>query len=201
MDEEGRLKAVEGLELAKIASLDAFEVIAILCARMLQCSVAAIIVVGRGHNRILAQTGLELSETRRAGSFCSACIAQGEPLIIADAAADPLFNAHPFVTETLSIRSYIGIPLRIGEGFHLGTLCAMSPEPDAFSQADIRTLEQFSLLAEKGLFAHANGMELVRAISSLRELNQLFKQAEVAAQIGSWRVDFDTGELRWSRQV
>jgi diguanylate cyclase (GGDEF)-like protein/PAS domain S-box-containing protein len=201
MDEAARLYAVEGLDLPSILSPDAFAAIATLTARMLRCPVAAITVVGGDANLFLAESGLGLTETPRAGSFCSACIEQGKPLIVSDALSDPQFRDHDLVARSPSLSSYIGVPLQLKRGLPLGTLCAMSPEPNAFSPAQIADLALLALLAEKGLFAHVNGLDLMRANASLREFNRLFKQAEEAAQIGSWRFDLETEELTWSRQV
>ena len=59
----------------------------------------------------------------RAHSFCDRLL-QGAPAATADAAADPAYADVP-ARETFGITSYVGVPVRGGDGAVFGTLCGM----------------------------------------------------------------------------
>ncbi|MEO0419593.1 MAG: EAL domain-containing protein [Pseudomonadota bacterium] len=149
----------------------------------------------------LAQTGLHHTHLKRDASPCSACLLLGQPMLIDDAQADARFADCELVREPPLKRSYLGVPLAMEDGTLVGTLWCGSSKVAAFDARDQIRLSALVNLAEQALNAHATALELARANASLSKLNGLFKQAETAAQIGSWRVDLAKNELHWSDQT
>ncbi|WP_241765571.1 GAF domain-containing protein [Erythrobacter litoralis] len=149
----------------------------------------------------IERTGFDVEETPRNWSFCSVCIARGGAMLVEDARQHDLFSQNPLVIGEPNIRSYLGIPIASESGALLGTLCVIDRQPRAFSRDQIPALRVLAELAEQCITTHARTLDLSRANASLRELNRLFKQAETAANIGSWRVDLVHDTLRWSDQV
>lgn len=71
-------------------------------------------------------------------SFCQHAIRSCEPLLIEDAATDPLVRDSP--SMEMGIRAYAGIPLRNREGDAVATLCVVDSVPRAWNASDIEAL-------------------------------------------------------------
>src|SRR4051794_471750 len=79
---------------------------------------------------------------RRQDSMCQHTVAGGETVTVADATLDPRFVDNPFVTGELDrIRQYCGVPLRDVEGFAVGSLCVVGPEPRTLRAQQVQALE------------------------------------------------------------
>jgi diguanylate cyclase (GGDEF)-like protein/PAS domain S-box-containing protein len=83
----------------------------------------------------------------------------------------------------------------------LGALCAISPEPHAFSEDQIAPLAMLAELAEQSIALGVRTRELSLANAALKQTSQVFRQAERATNVGSWRVDLASQRLYWSDQV
>ena len=178
-----------------------FSRITTLATATLGCPVALVAIIEEQRQWFLGRTGLALAETPIAMSFCRHCVAAGAPLLVADAARDPRFADNALVTGAPFIRSYLGVPIRLEGGAVLGTLCAISPEPGAFAPDQIRLLEMLAELVEQKIALYARTRELSRKNATLREAARVFRHAEMAANIGFWRVDLASGGLHWSDQA
>lgn len=83
-------------------------------------------------------------------SYCgSIYLGTREPLCIDDALHHPL-TRELALTYSAQIGSYLGVPILLADGTMFGTLCALDPDPHAFSERD---LESMSYLAR--LMGHA----------------------------------------------
>ncbi|MEO0871087.1 MAG: EAL domain-containing protein [Pseudomonadota bacterium] len=201
MEEAARIARLRDLALDRIKQPEVFAKITQLASELFACPIALVSVIDEHEQWFLGKRGLEDDRVPREHSMCSVCLESGEPMRIKDAARDPTFRDYPAVRAPAGLRSYLGIPLKTEDGTLVGTVCCASPDVAAFSEGDIAKLTILTDLAEQCINAHAKRVELTSANKSLNQLNRLFKQAEEAAQIGSWRVDLSTNELHWSDQV
>ncbi len=86
-------------------------------------------VHGTGDRCTTGQTALE-------DSLCTVTVLSGDVLVAADA------RLHPWLADLLPVTSgvvgsYLGVPLRFADGTVLGALCAYSPAPRAWTQAQV----------------------------------------------------------------
>jgi GAF domain-containing protein len=81
----------------------------------------------------------DLRETPLSHSFCQHVVVSGEPLVIEDARTVPLVQ-HNLAIQDLGVIAYAGMPLTDGSGNVLGSLCAISDEPRAWTSADLMFL-------------------------------------------------------------
>jgi diguanylate cyclase (GGDEF)-like protein/PAS domain S-box-containing protein len=196
-----RLEAIRNLGLEANADRALFSRITVLASTMLGCPTALLSIVEDERQWFLGRTGFDCHETPRDTSFCAVCIAGEGPLLVSDARADLRFRNNPLVTGAPFIRSYLGVPIR-GEGdVLLGALCAISPEPHAFCSDQIAPLSVLAELAEQSIALNVRTRALSSANAALKQTSQIFRQAERAANVGSWRVDIATNQLFWSDQV
>ena len=178
-----------------------FSRITVLASTMLGCPIALLSVVEQERQWFLGRTGTDLAETPVSDSFCAVCIQSEAPMLIRDAREDPRLENNSLVTGAPFIRSYLGVPIRSDDGHLLGALCCIAPEPDAFRPEQIASLEMLAELAEKAIALHARTRALSTANTALHQQSRIFRQAERAANVGSWRVDFPSWKLSWSDQV
>lgn len=140
-------------------------------------------------------------------SFCSSTLRHGGPLVIADAAADPLYAANPFVVGEPFIRFYAGVPLVVGAR-SVGTLCVVDQLPHAAGEELVSQLASFAvvvsaLIAARLAAAQAkqDAARLATALAARDRLHCQLQQAERMAEIGSWRLTVADGALDYSDQV
>ncbi len=201
MTEPSRLDAIRNLGLDAVPDRDLFSRITLLASTMLDCPIALLSVVEGERQWFLGRTGTELYETRIEDSFCAICVIDERPLLIADARHDPRLAENELVTGPPFIRSYVGVPIRGEDGVVLGALCGISPEAATFRSDQIAPLAMLAELAEQSIALHGRTRALSHANAALRQSSRIFRQAERAANVGSWRVDLATHELFWSDQV
>lgn len=201
MTESLRLDAIRSLGLDAVPDRDLFSRITLLASTMLGCPIALLSVVEAERQWFLGRTGTDLVETPVSDSFCAVCIQSEQPMLIKDARADPRLADNPLVAGAPFFRSYLGVPIRSDEGLLLGALCCIAPEPDAFRLDQIAPLAMLAELAEQSIALHARTRALSTANAALKQSSQIFRQAERAVNVGSWRVDMATRKLHWSDQV
>lgn len=113
---------------------------------------------------------LELETT-----ICHEIRQTGDPVIIADVQADPVFCDH--ATPALyGFRSYISMPIRLPDGRFFGTLCAIDPNPADLGRPEIQAtfkmfadLLGFHLDAADRLAASEAELDTERKAAELRE--------------------------------
>lgn len=201
MNETARLDAIRNLGLEAIPDRDVFSRITLLASTMLDCPIALLSIVEQDRQWFLGRTGTDLVETPIGDSFCAVCVLGDGPLLIDDARVDPRLAGNDLVTGSPFIRSYLGVPIHSDTGVLLGALCGISPEPGIFRPEQIAPLAMLAELAEQSIALHARTRDLSLANAALQQSSRIFRQAERAANVGSWRVDIATWQLHWSDQV
>lgn len=174
--------------LETISDRDVFSRITLLASTMLDCPIALLSVVERDRQWFLGRTGTPLEETPIDESFCVICLLGDGPMLIDDARIDQRLFDNLLVTGEPFIRSYLGVPIRSDGGVILGTLCAISPEPGAFQPEQIAQLAMLAELAQQSITLHLRTRELSLANAALKQSSRIFRQAERAVNVGSWRV-------------
>ena len=94
-------------------------------------------------------------------SLCREVVVRGEPLVIADAASDPVFRRHLAVLAS-GVGAYVGVPVRDGDGHVLGALCAVDTEPRRWSAEDLESLRDLAAGIELQLARTAALREVLR---------------------------------------
>lgn len=94
-----------------------------------------------------------VNQTSRDISFCGHAILGDDVFVVPDALADERFADNPLVTGEPHIRFYAGCPLRIGDGFKIGTLCLIDVVAREFSADDVVHLRDLAHMVERELAA------------------------------------------------
>lgn len=145
-DEPGRQRALDRLSVLDTALEQPFERIVDLVKTTLGVPICAVSLIDSDRQWFKAFRGLSADQTPRDIAFCDHAIRAEAPFLIEDARHDPRFSDNPLVTSEPFIRSYLGIPLKMPEGYIVGTLCAIDQKPRAFSDHEVSILENFGNL-------------------------------------------------------
>lgn len=140
LHEARRLASLHRYNVLDTPAEDGFDRITRLAQQLLQVPIALISLVDENRQWFKSKRGLDVSETPREISFCTHAIKGDEAFLVRDALEDERFRENPLVTGEPHIRFYLGIPLKMSDGFRIGTLCAIDREPR------IVTTEQFNAL-------------------------------------------------------
>ena len=113
-------------------------------------------------------------------SFCQYVVAQDAPLIVPDAHAHPFLQKNQAVEE-LGVVAYLGVPVRDPNGAVLGALCAISPEPRAWSKEDVESLQDLGALVD----AEIGRLQNVRRFHTLLDSPRTMVFAEDGTGLGT----------------
>jgi diguanylate cyclase (GGDEF)-like protein len=114
------------------------------------CPMAAVTLLGRARQWLVARRGLELDSTSRHVAFCSHTVEQERLLEVHDASDDPRFARNPLV-EVAGIRFYAGSALRAPDGTAIGALCVLDTRPGALGPREQALLEALAAEASRAL--------------------------------------------------
>ncbi len=151
-DETQRLLALKKLHILDTAPEGWFDDLTETCAHALDVQTALVSFVDAERQWFKARCGLDVSETSRDVAFCAHAILTPEPMVVLNAAKDDRFKDNPLVSGEPYIRFYAGAPLITSNGYAVGTLCVLDPEPRfRFEGADVKTLCFFAELVMERL--------------------------------------------------
>lgn len=119
-----------------------------MAKRLFGVQIALVSLVDSNRQWFKSKQGLEACETSRAISFCGHAILKPGAFVVPDATADSRFADNPLVSGPPHIRFYAGCPIRDPNGFAIGTLCIIDPEPREFSADDIEALTDLAKMVE-----------------------------------------------------
>lgn len=153
-NEAARLAQLHELQLLDSPSEPAFEQLVELTALLLKVPIALVSLVDKDRQWFKARVGVDSCETGRDISFCGHVVADGEPLVVEDAALDARFADNPLVTGASHIRFYAGIPLMLESGLPLGTLCVIDTRPRRLDEDEWRQLQLLAKQAEQLIQLH-----------------------------------------------
>jgi GAF domain-containing protein len=148
--DNSRPAAARRCDILEASPAPEFDQIAALAADLLRAPAALVSLVDGGHRRWpLARVGVEAAEVAQVWPLCGhAPGAEGDLLVVNDAAADPRFADLPLVVGGQRIRFYAGAPIAAPDGGRaLGTVCVLSPQPRPFGMAPAERRRLASLAA------------------------------------------------------
>ncbi|WP_181017402.1 PAS domain-containing protein [Methylobacterium sp. V23] len=132
------------------------------------------------------------SRTSLEGNLAGICLSANEPLLVADALADPRISRER--AEVQGLRSGIVVPV-VRAGEPVGVLKLQSSRPGAFSQADLRLAQVFAGTVSAGLAEAGEAKALREARASERRRRAIFESARDYAIVV---LDLDGNVTDWN---
>lgn len=152
-DEERRLEKLESLKVVYSPMEERFDQLTQTVKVAFNVEICLISLVSDNVQWFKSAQGICVPETERAISFCGHAIHETEPFVIEDAQKDERFADNPLVTGWPFIRFYAGIPLQVGGGSAIGTLCIIDSNPRSVNDRDLMLLNSFGNLAAQQLLS------------------------------------------------
>ncbi len=138
--EAERLKALLEYEILDTPPDPAFDEIVRVAAQVTGAPYAYLGFVDANRLWFKSRVGFRETELPRLASACQYTILEDEPLLIADAAAEPRFPVKGLpLTRSVHCRSYLGAPLT-GPAGGVGTLAVLSPRANTFTREHVSIL-------------------------------------------------------------
>ncbi|MGI8931335.1 MAG: sensor histidine kinase [Sphingomicrobium sp.] len=140
------MAAVNRYEVLDTPPDGVFDRITALAARLFDVPISIISIVD--HDRIWFKShhGIDVTEIPREPGLCAAAILSADPLILADASADPRSLANPLVAGDFGLRFYAGVPLTTSDGHNLGTLCVIDKVARPITRDQLEDLKDLASL-------------------------------------------------------
>lgn len=165
--EARRLRALADYRLMDTPPEPEFDRLVSLAARLFGVPTVLISLVGADRQFFKAKVGLDVCETSREVSFCSHAIAHDDILLVPNALKDIRFSTNPLVLGAPFIRFYAGMPLTVGTGERIGTVCLIDSRPRSdFTPHDRQNLSDLAALVVDRI--EMRRLESVRTVSQAR---------------------------------
>ncbi len=150
-----RTAALEESGLLDSAEDERLDELTRLAATLLGVPVALVSVVDSTRQFFKSQTGLpepwrSARQTPLSHSFCQWVVGGNEEVVICDVSQDPVLRSNLAVRD-LGVSAYAGIPFRAKPGETLGSFCAIDTVPKEWTESELATLRDLSLVLESYL--------------------------------------------------
>lgn len=129
MHEAERVRALRGYKILDTLPEASFDRITRLAALVCGTPISLVSLIDEKRQWIKSGTGLDVKETSREVAFCQYAILDHHIMEVPDARTDDRFSSNEMVLNEPGIRFYAGQPLIDPNGYALGTLCVLAPEP------------------------------------------------------------------------
>ncbi len=182
-DEDRRLARLAALQVMDTEPEPLFDHLAALAAQICQTPVALLGLIDEGRQWFKASVGFGRAETLRAQAFCAHTLLSDGLFEVVDARLDERFADHPDVRADPPLRFYAGVPIRLDDGSHPGTLCVVDFRPRELTEAQREALTRLAGAAAEALMMR----ERVQAGAGAQE--QPFRLLAETAPLGVFRTD------------
>jgi GAF domain-containing protein len=148
LNDPARLDELERTGLIDAQTEEPFDRLTNLARKILEAPVSLVSLVQTDRQFFKSQQGLPepwatIRETPISHSFCQHVVISGEPLVVDDATHHPLVCNNPAI-EDLNVVSYLGIPLKSPDGWHLGSFCVIDHQPRSWTQQDVDIMQDLA---------------------------------------------------------
>lgn len=195
-DEDRRLARLAALAVMDTGPEPLFDHLTALAAQICDTPVALLGLLDERRQWFKAAVGFGRSETPRALTFCAHTLLADGLFEVNDAQLDARFAAHPDVLAEPPLRFYAGVPIRLDDGSHPGTLCVVDFRPRLLSDAQRDALVRLADAVAEALMMRERA--LAPADRAAAELP--FRVLAETAPLGVFRADA-AGELVYTNGV
>jgi len=176
-NEDQRLRSLLMLNILDTGPEEEFDALAKTAAIICDVPICAISLIDADRQWFKATVGLShLAETARDVAFCAHTICGDGLFEVEDAQLDSRFSDNALVKDNPLIRFYAGVPLRLGDGSNVGTLCVIDTVPRLLAVHQKEALQHLSRAVVKALESRVALQELIRSQSILKRYMEIITE-------------------------
>lgn len=142
--EEERIQTLRKYDILDTPPDGAFDRITRLAAELLDMPIAIVSLVDTDRIWFKSHHGLGIKEIGRDPGLCASAILSDDFYLVEDAKKDLRTLANPLVAGEFGLRFYAAVPLKMREGFSLGTFCVIDKKPRRMSARKKKILEDLA---------------------------------------------------------
>ncbi len=184
-DEDRRLARLAALAVMDTEPEPLFDHLTALAAQICGTPVALLGLLDERRQWFKAAVGFGRSETPRAQTFCAHTLLADGLFEVRDARLDARFVDHPDVLARPALRFYAGVPIRLDDGSHPGTLCVVDFQPRELTEAQREALTRLADAAAEALMMRERALRG----ADLEAAEQPFQVLAETAPLGIFRTD------------
>ncbi len=139
-----RLKVLRDYNILDTPPDGTFDQFTSLAAKLLDVPVALVSLVDTDRIWFKSRYGLDVPQISLDPGLCASAILSDDIYLIEDAITDPRTLINPLVAGEFGLRFYAGVPLKVKEGYNLGTFCVLDKKPRRFSQTQKDILQSLA---------------------------------------------------------
>lgn len=139
--EAERIKALKKYDILDTPPDGSFDQFTKLAAKLLDVPIALISLVDTDRIWFKSRYVLDAPQIDRDPSLCASVILSDEIYLVEDALTDIRTLANPLVAGGFGLRFYAAVPLKVKEGYNLGTFCVLDKKPRQFTSLQKEILQ------------------------------------------------------------
>ncbi len=139
--ESQRLSALYALDLDYTDLDNTFKDLTLLAAKISGTEISLVSFIDTYTQWVVSRFGLETYQNPIEGTVCQYTLLEKEHLEIPDLSKDIRFVDQPFIHDPLSLKYYLGIPLKSANGYPIGSLCVLDKQQHKLSDEKIELLK------------------------------------------------------------
>ncbi|MEP6700078.1 MAG: GAF domain-containing sensor histidine kinase [Bacteroidota bacterium] len=139
--EKERIKSLKKYDILDTPPDGSFDRITKLAAKLLEVPIAIVTLVDTDRIWFKSRYGLDVQQIGRDPGLCASAILSDDLYEVNDALTDPRTLANPLVASEFGLRFYAAVPLKVRDGYNLGTLCVLDKQPRHLTEIQKETLQ------------------------------------------------------------
>jgi EAL domain-containing protein (putative c-di-GMP-specific phosphodiesterase class I)/GGDEF domain-containing protein len=154
--EQARLAALKQLNLLDTSPSESFDRITRMAGQLFNLPVAAVSLTDKDRQWFKSRLGVEHFEIPRFKACCGEVADTSKALVVNDLQASPYYKDSHLAQS--GIRFYAGAPLITREGYSLGAMCVLGPDPREVTPDELTSLQDLaSMVMAQIELQHAMG--------------------------------------------
>ena len=140
-NEMERLLALSELDIDYSDHQIAFQDLAKLAAKVTGTRISLVNLLDSLTQWTISNYGFDIGQMLREDSVCQYTIMESDHFEVGDLSEDERFKDKVYVAGEPNVKYYYGIPLKTGEGLHIGALCVLDQERKTLEPEKIELLK------------------------------------------------------------
>ncbi|MGH6737395.1 MAG: putative bifunctional diguanylate cyclase/phosphodiesterase [Methyloceanibacter sp.] len=178
-EEEERLRALRDLGLLDTPRSEAFDRITRMASQLFGLPICAVSLTDHDRQWFKSRVGVDATQIPRDKAPCARVASDRHLVVVPDLLSDEDYRDSPLAAA--GVRFYAGAPLLTRDGFGLGSMCVLGPEPRTVTKQELAALKDLAAMVMAQIeLEHAFGR--VDPVSGLPNRNQLIEDLEDQAR-------------------